>query len=56
MNRLNDKGQCLFVLRSYLYGLSLKGLFKSFIQNVALKFPKKQIQALKMPMKEFISL
>ena len=47
MNRLNDKGQCLFVLRSYLYGLSLKGLFKSFVQNVALKFPKKQIQALK---------
>ena len=47
MNRLNDKGHYLFVLRSYFYGLNLKGLFKRFIQNVALTFPKKQIQAMK---------
>ena len=47
MNRLNDKGHYLFVLRSYFYDSNLKGLFKRFIQNVALKFPKKQIQAMK---------
>ena len=50
MNRINDKGDYLFVLRSFFFSLFhfLWFKFKRLIQEVfsekgALKFPKKQI-------------
>ena len=63
MNRINDKGDYLVVLRSYFFSLFhfLWFKFKRFIQKVfcekgTLKFPKKQMQTLKNILKEFISL
>ena len=54
MNRINDKGDYLFVLRSFFFSLFhfLWFKFKKLIQEVfcengAFKFPKKQIQASK---------
>ena len=54
MNRINDKGDYLFVLRSYFFSLFHFSWFKfkRFIQEIfckkgALKFPKKPIWALK---------
>ena len=63
MNRINDKGDYLVVLRSYFFSLFhfLWFKFKRFIQEVfcekgALKFSKKQMQTLKNVLKELISL
>ena len=54
MNRINHKGDYLFVLRSYFFSLFHFSWFKfkRFVQEIfckkgALKFPKKQIWALK---------
>ena len=63
MNRINDKGDYLFVLRSFFFPLfhflwfKLKKLIQDvFCEKGALKFPKNKYKRRKMSMKELISV